>query len=62
MILHYNYIIDSDITMTSFPTSRWIGKYVNGAEVIKVAYEQNQRELLIVYFVNTEEEPPVLVR
>ena len=55
-------IIISDFTMTSFPSIRWVGKYVNGCEVIKIAYENNQRELLIVYFVNTEDDPPALVR
>ena len=57
-----NDIVISDITMTSFPSIHWVGKYVNGCEVVKIAYEENQRELLIVYFVNTEEEPPALVR
>ena len=55
-------IVISDFTMTSFPSIRWVGKYVNGCEVIKIAYENNQRELLIVYFVNTEDDPPALVR
>ena len=45
-----------------FPSDHWIGKYVNGGELFKIAYDVKERELLIIYFVNSEDEPPDLVR
>ena len=45
-----------------FPSDLWIGKYSSGGELFKITYDKKERELLILYFVNSDDEPPALVR
>ena len=44
-----------------FPVSEWIGKYSNGNDVIKIAFDYKSREALVLHF-ESEEMPPSFVR
>ena len=46
---------------TMFP-NKWKGYYENGNEMIKIAFDHKNQEMLVVYFPLTDHESPSLVR
>ena len=55
----YKNFLFSESTM--IPGKDWIGKYCLSQEVIKIAFNEMKKELLIIYF-ESEEMQPSLVR
>ena len=45
-----------------FKGNNWTGEYSDGSDKIKIAFDGESKELLIVFFEKTDEVPPCLVR
>ena len=44
-----------------FQVSAWTGIYERAKEIIKVAYSTEKKEMLILYFAESDDKPPSLV-
>ena len=58
VILQFHLLFQS----TMFQVSDWTGIYERGGkEIIKIAFSTEKREMLIVYFADSDDKPPSLV-
>ena len=44
-----------------FQVSAWTGIYERGKEIMKIAYSAEKKEMLILYFTKTDDNPPSLI-
>ena len=45
-----------------FQVSDWTGIYERGKEILKIAFSAEKKEVLILYFTKSADNPPSLIR